>query len=632
MLVGTYGSVVYLKDGRVRQVLDTEDGLPGNWVYALLQDGDGVWVATDRGLARWVDGAIERIDHPGIEALSIMSMGLDARGRLWLGLRSGGVAIWDGETLETIGPEQGMSSETVWAISLDAQNRVWVGTNGDGAFRFGPSGFDRLTVEDGLASNFVWQVLPDSRGDIWLFGNVGLDRVSGDRIVHYGTGSGLIELEGSVSAAREDEDGNLWFGTGKGVVRYVPGLDQPPVVPPPVYVEDVTHEGEPVQGFGALATTRANDRVRLAAGAIRLEFGSPSYRDESVIRYRYRLRGASEAWGAPTAERSITYAGLKPGHYTFEVVADNRGVASETPATYAFTIVPAFWQTWWFRGLAILLLAALTGAMPAWRASRLEKERRRLEALVAHHTRELADKNERLEHSNRDLEHFAYVASHDLQEPLRKIRAFSDRVTRRYAALLDDQGRDYLARTENAASRMQRLIDDLLSLSRVTTRKQPMQTFALGQVVREVVADLEIRIQSSGGRVEIGELPEIEADPAQIRQLMQNLIGNALKFHRPDEPPLVRVSATAAGPGRIEIRVEDNGIGFDSRDAEKLFLPFQRLHSRMQYEGTGIGLSICQKIVERHGGTIRAESEPGVGSKFIAVISIRQPQVEAHAA
>jgi signal transduction histidine kinase len=387
-----------------------------------------------------------------------------------------------------------------------------------------------------------------------------------------------------------------------------------------------------VDGFSHLAATAGRNRVRLPAGAVRVAFGSPSYRDESVIRYRYRLRGASEAWSTPSAERSITYAGLKPGRYTFEVVADNRGVVSETPATYGFTIVPAFWQTLWFRIPIFLLLAGLAGAVPAWRANRLEKERRRLEAVIAMHTRELADKNERLEHSNRDLEHFAYVASHDLQEPLRKIRAFSDRVSKRYAAQLDDQGRDYLARTENAASRMQRLIDDLLSLSRITTRKQPMQTFALGQLVREVVADLEIRIQSTGGRVEIGDLPEIEADPAQIRQLMQNLIGNALKFHRADEPPLVRVNAVPAGHGRIEIRVEDNGIGFDSRDADKLFLPFQRLHSRMQYEGTGIGLSICQKIVERHGGTIRAESEPGVGSKFIAIIPTRQPRVEAHAA
>jgi signal transduction histidine kinase len=602
-------------------------------VYALLPDGHGgVWVGTNRGLVRWKNGNLEPVDHPDLQAMNIMSMALDRSGRLWLGRSSGGLAIWDGETLEMIGPDQQMSGQQVWAVSMDAQGRMWAGTNGDGVYRFGPTGFDRLTTKDGLASNFVWQVLPDSRGDIWLFGNVGLDRVSGDRIIHYGTGSGLIELEGSAGAAHEDESGNLWFGTGKGVARYVPGLDQPPAVKPPVYVERVTHEGEPVEGFDELATTRSSKPVRLKAGAVRLGFGSPSYRDESVIRYRYRLRGASEAWSAPSAERSITYAGLKPGHYAFEVIADNRGVVSETPATYAFTITPAFWQTLWFRIPVFLLLAGLAGAVPAWRASRLEKERRRLEALVAQHTRELAEKNERLEHSNRDLEHFAYVASHDLQEPLRKIRAFSDRVSKRYAAQLDDQGRDYLARTENAASRMQRLIDDLLSLSRITTRKHPMQTFALGQLVREVVADLEIRIQSTDGRVEIGDLPEIEADPAQIRQLMQNLIGNALKFHRPDEPPVVRVSAVPAGHGRIEIRVEDNGIGFDSREADKLFLPFQRLHSRMQYEGTGIGLSICQKIVERHGGTIRAESEPGVGSKFIAIVPTRQPRVEAHAA
>jgi signal transduction histidine kinase/ligand-binding sensor domain-containing protein len=630
MLIGVRGGLGYLKDGALR-VYGEKHGLPGAVVYALVPDGrGGMWVSTDRGLARWENGELTRIDQPDLNELSILSMATDDRGRVWLGRTNGGIAIWDGATLETIGPEDGLSDQSVWTLAMDAQGRMWAGTNGDGAYRIGPAGIERFTQKQGLASDFIWQVMPDSRGDVWLFGNAGLDRLTADGLTHYGRGSGLIELEGSVSAVREDSNGDLWFGSGSGVVRYVPGLDVPPAHRPPIYVEVVTHDGEPV--IDRPGASPDDGRLRLRDGAVRITFGSPSFRDESVIRYRYRLVGSGDSWSAPLKERSITYAGLNPGHYNFEVVADNRGLRSETPATFAFTIVPAFWQTWTFRIIGALLLATAAGSVPAMRARGLEKERRRLEALVAQHTRELAEKNERLQHSNRDLEHFAYVASHDLQEPLRKIRAFSDRVSTRYAALLDDQGRDYLARTANAASRMQQLIDDLLTLSRLTTKRKPTELIEFGSIVRDVVADLEIRIQSTGGRVEVGKLPDIDADPAQIRQLMQNLIGNALKFHRPDEPPVVRVSASPAGPGRIEIRVEDNGIGFDSADAQKLFLPFQRLHPRMQYEGTGIGLSICQKIVERHGGTIRAESEPGRGSKFIVILPEHQPVVEAHAA
>ena len=307
-------------------------------------------------------------------------------------------------------------------------------------------------------------------------------------------------------------------------------------------------------------------------------------------------------------------------------------VESDASAVFAFSVQPALWQTWWFRLLGALLVAGGAAAVPWLRARGLERERRRLEALVAQHTRELAEKNARLEASNRDLEHFAYVASHDLQEPLRKIQAFSDRVTRVYAERLDDTARDYLSRMTSAAARMQRLIDDLLSLSRVSTRRRPIQRLDLNALVQEVVGDLEFRIHATQGRVDVDRLPSIHGDPVQIRQIFQNLIGNALKFHRPGSPPVVRVSAQAQDAYCTEIHVEDNGIGFESKDAEKVFLPFQRLHTRTQYEGTGIGLTICQKIAERHGGTIRAESTPGEGSRFIVILPVNGPMGEQNVA
>jgi light-regulated signal transduction histidine kinase (bacteriophytochrome) len=257
------------------------------------------------------------------------------------------------------------------------------------------------------------------------------------------------------------------------------------------------------------------------------------------------------------------------------------------------------------------------------RTRALERERQRLEALVAYHTSELAAKNALLEQSNRDLEHFAYVASHDLQEPLRKIQSFSDRVVKQYAVALDEQGRDYLGRMSGAAARMQNLIEALLSLSRVSTKKGEVARIDLRALTQEVLGDLEFRLQSTRGRVDVGDLPYIEGDPVQMRQLLQNLIGNALKFHRPGEPPVVTVSA-ARRNRQLEIRVEDNGIGFESKDAARVFLPFHRLHGRAEYEGTGIGLTICRKIVERHDGTIRAESQPGSGSRFIVTLPLHR--------
>jgi signal transduction histidine kinase/DNA-binding LacI/PurR family transcriptional regulator len=226
--------------------------------------------------------------------------------------------------------------------------------------------------------------------------------------------------------------------------------------------------------------------------------------------------------------------------------------------------------------------------------------------------------NHRLEQSNRALQEFAYVASHDLQEPLRKITAFGERLGDRSRSALDEQGKDYLQRMQNAAVRMQKLIDSLLSYSRVETTAKPFVSVDVNQVVKGVLSDLEVSIEKSRAQVTVGDLPAMNADPTQLRQLFQNLIGNALKFQRPGAQPVVRVSAAPAAPGAGPVFVvEDNGIGIEPRFHEKIFGVFQRLHSRDEYEGSGIGLAVCKKIVERHGGVISVESAAGAGTKFI---------------
>jgi two-component system sensor kinase FixL len=241
-----------------------------------------------------------------------------------------------------------------------------------------------------------------------------------------------------------------------------------------------------------------------------------------------------------------------------------------------------------------------------------------------------------LERSNRDLEQFAYVASHDLQEPLRKIRAFGDRLELKCKDLLDETAQECVTRMQSAAARMQELIEGLLTLSRVTTRASEFEQVDLGEVVRQVVSDLEAQIERVGGRVEVGRLPTIQAEPLQIRQLLQNLIANALKFHKADEPPVVKVEARYVTPRdqrhaqksltdeKCRITVEDNGIGFDEQYTDRIFGIFQRLHTRDLYEGTGIGLAICRRIAEYHGGEIDVHSVPGQGTTFEVVLPAAQ--------
>lgn len=228
---------------------------------------------------------------------------------------------------------------------------------------------------------------------------------------------------------------------------------------------------------------------------------------------------------------------------------------------------------------------------------------------------EMARFAEELQRSNAELQDFAFVASHDLQEPLRKITAFSDRLRDRCAAQLDETGLDFLNRMHSAATRMARLIDSLLDYSRLSTRALPFADVDLATICAGVLADLEQRLRETGARVLVRTLPRVMGDSAQLRQLLQNLLGNALKFHAAGVRPEIRVQSLERN-GRWEISVTDNGIGFDPAYTDRIFRPFQRLHGRSEYEGSGMGLAICRKIAQRHGADIQVESQPGKGSTF----------------
>jgi PAS domain S-box-containing protein len=221
---------------------------------------------------------------------------------------------------------------------------------------------------------------------------------------------------------------------------------------------------------------------------------------------------------------------------------------------------------------------------------------------------------EKLEASNRALQEFAYVASHDLQEPLRKIEAFGDALLDT-PGNLDDRQQNFIERMRSAAGRLSDMVNSLLQLSRVNTQAQSFTRVDLSKVVAEVISDLEHQIRNTNGTVELDSLPAIQGDPLQLHQLFQNLIGNALKYHRPGVAPVVKIGAVSFSDS-IQITVSDNGIGFDPDDAGLMFLPFQRLVGRSEFEGSGMGLAICRRIAERHGGTITADGQPGNGANF----------------
>lgn len=238
-----------------------------------------------------------------------------------------------------------------------------------------------------------------------------------------------------------------------------------------------------------------------------------------------------------------------------------------------------------------------------------------LERRVEERTQELRQRSEDLRRSNEELEKFAYVASHDLQEPLRMVSSYTQLLARRYKDRLDDDAEEFIGYAVDGAQRMQTLINELLKYSRVGTSGKELAPTDCEAVLDAACANLKIAMEESGAVLKRGQLPEVMGDQTQLIQLFQNLLGNAIKFRREGEPPEVNVSARES-EGRWMFSVSDNGVGIEAQYAERVFVIFQRLHGGVEYPGTGIGLALCKKIVERHGGSIRLESEPGKGSTF----------------
>lgn len=368
-----------------------------------------------------------------------------------------------------------------------------------------------------------------------------------------------------------------------------------------------------------IASSRGSDNVgdRLTRAPADMERGR--YQVGGVDRYLVSAPLDGSSWRVVLSE---------PTSVLYPALAGSRG-------WILFAVLGAFGLA----GVACLtfLRGALVNAAGLANANRaLAEVNESLEQRVSERTAVAEERTSELARSNAELEQFASVASHDLQEPLRKIRMYCERLPRRLGDELSEEAASDLERMQNAAERMQRLIDDLLAFARVTSKTREFELVDLRELTGEVVGDLEARVTELGATIEVGDLPVVSADRAQISQLLQNLVSNALKFHRPDVPPVVRIhgrvvdaqrarfNGEAAHPARCVITVEDNGVGFEPKYAERVFSAFERLHSRSDYDGTGIGLSIARKIAWRHRGEITASSTPGQGSTF--TLTLPAPQ------
>lgn len=608
-----------------------ESSLSAGTVFTLFETRDGtIWVGTSRGLNHYDERADRFRRVPIGEAvdrgLPVLAIHEDAAANLWVGTPKG-LRYLDRETGEitihrySVDDRTGLNSDAVNTIVERAAEPgiLWLGTAA-GLNRFDTADHQatHVTADDGLPGMHIYGLLEDERGHLWMSTNSGIADFSPDTgdVVAYGPEAGVQSREFNQSAYLRSRTGVLYFGGVNGFNRFAPAAFSRNEHPPEVILTGLRLLHQPVVvGEGLLEAPLWETReIELAANhrSVTFEFAELHYLNPRQNNVRYHLAGFDEDWVDPGRERQATYTNLAPGKYEFRVRAANAdNIWNEEAATLSVLVRAPWYQAQWAHALWILLLVSFIAAL-GWivrrRITADDRARAALEARVRERTAQL-------EEANRGLESFSYSVSHDLRSPLRAIEGYSQILLDDHGAALNADARRYLVRVQETALQMAVLIDDLLAFSRVGRRENQFEVIDVAQLVRAVCANLAAAAPTRDIQWVIGELPPCVGDLAMVRQVFENLIGNAIKYSRRRAQAVIEISGVSYGH-RVRYSVSDNGAGFDPAYTANLFGVFQRLHSDAEFEGTGIGLAIVKRIVERHGGEVSAEGVLGEGATF----------------
>ncbi|MCB1056104.1 MAG: hypothetical protein KDD11_11440 [Acidobacteria bacterium] len=706
--LGTQEGVVRF-DGSQFTVFDrgTTPELGHNFVSALAVDPSGaLWIGTRGGLTRYREGRFERFGAElGLPSEVVGSLTIGPEGRLWVGTRAG-LARLDGDRFETLGRADGLPNENIQALWTDPRGRLWVGTEGGAAYLDPDSGrFVAFTVGQGLSDDFVISLGPGPAGETWVATmNGGVNRFAEDSLeplgvepdlanqivfasrrdtlgnLWLGTRTGLLQVSknrrldvanpetaagDTVLSLFEDRRGDLWIGTAKSGLRLhrtAPRGPDPESVP--VLVESVQ---------SGPRTWSASPKLRLEPESRDLEvrFTAIDFVEPDRLRFRHRLEGFDQRWVEDGTQRFASYTNLPPGSYRFRVESLLAGRdAPVGGALLEFRISPYFYETVWFRTLALLLLLSLGLYVYRLRVHALDERRRRLEATVGERTDEilqqkdaLADTNRRLEFAHRQLTltnqelkalsrekaDFLAIATHDLRAPLVNLKGFSGELRMSLAEAksalepvlpsLDPELRrsleeafeedleEALSFIDTAAERMEALIAPVLKLSRLSRRELHLETLDLRRLVLEVVEQREPRRRALGATIRVGLLPSVHADAASMREIFGQLLDNALAYGEVGRPPRIEIFHQERW-GRDYFHVRDNGRGIPEDQRAKVFRIFGR-GGLPDTPGEGMGLVYVRTLIHRHGGRIWYESTVGGGSTFSFVLGEPESQPTA---
>ncbi|HNS50228.1 MAG TPA: two-component regulator propeller domain-containing protein [Anaerolineae bacterium] len=671
--VGTFGGGLNLLDRQTGKVARYPS--PPN-VFSFLEDSSGsLWVAATGGLGRY-DSASDSFEYlandpsdpASLSDSNLTSLHLDSRGRIWVGTFAGGLNLFDPATQSFVryrhnpADPASLASDLVLVVLEDSKGMLWVGTAA-GLDRMDPvtGSFLHYRQKEGLPNDTVYCLLEDDRGHLWISTNRGLsdlDTQSGT-FTNYTSADGLQSNEFNQAACYRDSTGLLYFGGINGYNAFLPAdIVQNRYVPPVVVTGFSLFNNPVLPGAGtplawAVPATR-EIRLNHRQNFFGFEFAALDMAAPERNRYSYRMEGLDEGWNDVGTRHFAQYTGVKPGTYTFWVRGSNGdGVWNEAGTSIRLVIPPPFWQTWWFRGLAIALAAGLVAGGFLLRLRMIQAEKRRLETLVAARTQELSDAMGELRRSrdqaqaaNRAKSVFLANISHELRTPLNAILGFSrlmlgsslparDHAPSPERGTLTESQRQDLAIISRSGEHLLGLINDVLEMSKIEAGRITLNEHAFD--LRRLLEDMEdmfrLRAEAKGlaleSEVDPGVPQVVGADEGKLRQVLLNLLGNAVKFTQTGDI-FLRAAIRTAGEGSgepvslLHVEVEDTGPGIAPEEQAAVFEPFVQSQSgRRAAEGTGLGLSISRQYAELMGGTLSLSSTPGRGSLFTLEVPVR---------
>jgi ligand-binding sensor domain-containing protein/signal transduction histidine kinase len=637
--VGTWsgGIDVLSKDRKTYKHYNRYNGsLLSNNVHDIIDDNKGnILIATNGGGLNVYDTKKKKfsyythnISDSSISYDVIIQLYRDSKDQIWIGTEGSGLDLLKRDTsghfsfvhyqYDPTDPNS-ISNNIVESIYEDSHQNLWIGTSNGLNLMDRESGtFTIFREEDGLPSNTINGIIEDNKGNLWLGTLNGLSKFnsSAKTFKNYNVSDGLQgnEFNGK-DAAYKSRDGELFFGGTNGFnVFYPDSVKENPFIPA-VYITDFTIFNKPVnigiKDSPLKKTITETKEIMLSyeQSVFSFEFVALNYTHSEKNQYAYIMEGFEKDWNYVGTKRTATYTNLDAGKYVFKVKGSNNdGVWNEEGVSLKITITPPYWQTLWFRVMGIILVFGVLISGYKIRTARIRARNRELEQRVL-------DRTAQLEVANKELEAFVYSVSHDLRAPLRAIDGYTNILVEDNEQLLDEESKRVCAVICSETKRMGQLIDDLLSFSHISHAEMQVSSINMEAMVSTVFQELTTPESRERIDLQVASLPLAIGDLTLIRQVWMNLLSNAIKFSSKRERAVIEVGYQQDGQ-RIIYSVRDNGAGFNMQYAEKLFTVFWRLHNDREFEGTGVGLAIVQRLIHRHGGDVWAESQVDKGATF----------------